>query len=169
MAEKGIGGHQRAFRGRTDDWLTPPEIIKGIGPFDLDPCCPRTMPWETAGVMLHEGIDDGLNAEWFGRVWLNPPYGPETGKWLEKMKHYGRGTALIFARTETEMFFDHIWHAATALLFLKGRLHFHGVDGKRSKFNAGGPSVLVAYGRHDADMLRRSPVYGKFVEFPLPR
>ena len=34
----GIGSHTRAVRGRTDDWLTPPEIIAALGRFDLDPC-----------------------------------------------------------------------------------------------------------------------------------
>ena len=31
----GIGGHQRT-RGRTDEWLTPPAIVRALGPFDLD-------------------------------------------------------------------------------------------------------------------------------------
>lgn len=36
-------------------WLTPPEIINALGPFDLDPCCPPppTMPWRTATQMVH--------------------------------------------------------------------------------------------------------------------
>jgi len=25
---------------RTDEWLTPPKIIKSLGEFDLDPCSP---------------------------------------------------------------------------------------------------------------------------------
>ena len=33
----GIESHTRAFRGQTDCWLTPPEVIKALGPFDLDP------------------------------------------------------------------------------------------------------------------------------------
>lgn len=45
---KGIGGHQRAYKGKTDEWLTPPEIIRKLGPFDLDPCSPVKRPWETA-------------------------------------------------------------------------------------------------------------------------
>jgi len=32
----GIGGHQRAFRGETDVWLTPPEVLKALSPFDLE-------------------------------------------------------------------------------------------------------------------------------------
>jgi hypothetical protein len=163
---KGIGGHQRAHRGQTDTWLTPLELIWKLGEFDLDPCCPPVMPWSTAKVMYHEKVD-GLACPWFGRVWMNPPYGPATGEWLQKLAAHGTGTALIFARTETEMFHEWVWGKATALLFLKGRLHFHREDGTRAKTNAGGPSVLAAYGDKDAMALRLADLTGFFV--PLKR
>jgi len=39
---KGIGGHTKAYRGATDDWITPPHIVGALGRFDLDPCaCKR--------------------------------------------------------------------------------------------------------------------------------
>jgi hypothetical protein len=158
---KGIGGHQRAYKGRTDEWLTPPEIVSSLGPFDLDPCSPINRPWSTAN--NHFTVeDDGLSKEWNGRVWLNPPYGPETGKWLQKLAEYGNGIALIFARTETDMFHKWVWQKASALLFLRGRLHFYNVSGERSKFNAGGPSVLVAYGDANAKRLKESGIDGHF-------
>lgn len=66
-------------------WLTPPEIINALGPFDLDPCCPPTMPWRTATQMVH-WPNDGLKVDWTGkRVWLNPPYGREAMPFLRKM------------------------------------------------------------------------------------
>lgn len=163
---KGIGGHQRAFQGRTDEWLTPPDVIKSLGEFDLDPCSPINRPWATA--KHHYTIEDnGLNKDWNNsRVWLNPPYGPETGKWLQKLAEHGNGVALIFARTETEMFHDYVWDKASAVLFLKGRLYFHYVDGSRAAANAGGPSVLVAYGIKNVSSLYESKIKGKIVVLP---
>lgn len=79
------------------------------------------------------------------------------------MVEHGVGTALIFARTETEIFFETVWRAATAVLFLEGRLYFHHVDGTRAKANAGAPSVLVAYGDHDADILKRCGIAGQYI------
>jgi hypothetical protein len=159
---KGIGGHQRAFRGRTDEWLTPPEIIEALGPFDLDPCSPRVRPWPTA--TTHYTIeDDGLAQPWSGSVWLNPPYGPQSGKWLERLAAHNNGIALMFARTDAEWFHRYVWNAATALKFLRGRLHFHSVDGKRSTNNSGGPSVLIAYGHSNAMRILKSPMPGKYV------
>lgn len=160
---KGIGGHHRGFRGATDEWLTPPHILNVLGAFDLDPCSPIGRPWPTA--RIHYTVDDdGLSKPWDGRVWLNPPYGPETGKWLEKLADHDNGIALVFARTETDMFHCHVWPTADAVLFLRGRLHFHNVKGERAKANAGGPSVLIAYGSGNVKALRESGLKGKLVE-----
>jgi hypothetical protein len=162
MPSKGVGGHQRAYQGKTDEWLTPPEITAELGPFDLDPCSPVVRPWATATTHLTIE-DDGLVQPWAGRVWLNPPYGPQTGVWLKKLAEHGDGIALVFARTETEMFHAYAWQRADAMLFLKGRLHFHDVTGKRAKFNSGAPSVLLAYGEYNASRLRNCSIPGHYV------
>ena len=158
-----IGSHQSAAMGK-DEWLTPPEIIKALGPFDLDPCSPGDRrPWDTA--ITHYGLpQDGLTLPWHGRVWCNPPYGLEAAKWLQRCAEHGNAIALIFARTETEMFFDWVWNDADAVLFIKGRLYFHHVSGDRAKSNSGAPSVLVAYGKENAKALFSSDIAGQFIE-----
>lgn len=163
----GMGSHQSA-RSQTDEWLTPPGIIQALGPFDLDPCAPVNRPWPTAA--QHFTIEDnGLLQRWFGRVWLNPPYShPGIGRWLGRMVEHGTGTVLIFARTETEHFCRWVWDSATALLFVRGRINFHFVDGRRSSKNCGAPVVLCAYGFADADLLADSGIEGKFVPLLLP-
>ena len=158
----GMGGHERPIEGETNDWLTPMHIIEDLGPFDLDPSANST--WTTrcaaAGYTIE---DDGLSKEWFGRVWLNPPYGPHAGPFLERLAQHGDGIALIFARTETESFFRHVWSRADALLFLKGRLKFLRPDLTEGTTNAGAPSVLVAYGRRNETALATSGLEGRFV------
>lgn len=156
-----MGGHQSA-RMMKDEWLTPPSILKALGPFDLDPCASIVRPWPTAA-KHYTIIDDGLKQPWHGFVWCNPPYGRETGVWLDRLADHGNGIALIFARTETEMFFSEVWGKAHALLFLRGRLHFHHADGTRARANAGAPSVLVAYGVEAAYRLIASGIQGRYV------
>lgn len=158
-----IGSHTLPNRGQTNDWLTPPELLEALGPFDLDPCCPPAMPWATAARHFVHGEQNGLAEPWSGRVWLNPPYGPEASAWLWRLAGHGNGIALVFARTETRMFFEAVWPVADALLFLYGRLHFHRLDGQRTKINAGGPSVLIAYGKDNARRLRACGLAGAFV------
>jgi len=158
----GMGSHQSAAMLK-DEWLTPPIIINSLGAFDLDPCSPGSRrPWDTAAV--HYSIEDnGLHQPWAGRVWLNPPYGRETGRWLERLANHGNGIALIFARTETDMFFRYVWERADAILFLRGRLHFHHVDGRRAEANAGAPSCLIAYGAQNVESLGNCGLLGKLV------
>lgn len=146
----------------THDWITPRHIIDALGRFDLDPCQSPTQPWPCAARGIVRPID-GLAEPWSGRVWCNPPYSVHAAAWLDKLARHGNGTALIFARTETAMFFEHVWKKATAVLFLEGRLHFHYPDGRRAEANAGGPSCLIAYGHSDADVLSTCGLPGAFV------
>lgn len=167
-SKKGMGGHHLPNEGVTDTWLTPPHIIEALGHFDLDPCCPPQMPWKTAETMWTIE-DNGLMLPFFGRVFLNPPYGRETGIWLEKLAVHDDGVALVFARTETEMFHRNVWERARALLFLEGRLHFHLPNGQRSNRNAGAPSVLVAYGEINAHALAEAKIRGCFVPLRIAK
>lgn len=161
MSGNGIGGHHTRDADTKDEWLTPPELLDKLGAFDLDPCSPINRTWPTAAHHLTI-IDDGLRHPWQGRVWLNPPYGDQTGRWLERLRAHGDGIALVFARTETAWFFAHAWDA-DALLFLDQRLNFHHVDGTRSSFNSGAPSVLLAYGSHNVTALADAGITGALV------
>lgn len=106
-----MSGHQSA-RMKSDTWLTPPEILRALGAFDLDPCCPPAMPWKTAAQMIAPPRD-GLSEPWMGRVWLNPPFGNRAAAWLAKLAEHGNGIALIPARTETGMFYTSVWGRLT--------------------------------------------------------
>lgn len=159
---RAMGSHQSA-NAKTTTWLTPPEILEELGPFDLDPCAaPSPRPWPSASRHI-ELPEDGLAADWEGRVWLNPPYSFAAWTWLAKLAEHGDGIALIFARTETAGFVREVWGKATAVLFLHGRLHFHHADGTRAAANSGAPSVLVAYGPAAALRLATADLDGTFV------
>ena len=158
----GIGGHHSPYQGATNDWLTPPDIIEALGPFDLDPCASVNQPWRTADVQYTQ---HGLEQLWDGFVWCNPPYGPETWTWLEQMSQHDNGIALTFARTETKGFFSQVWRGtADSMLFLEGRLFFHHpVTGERAAHNSGGPSVLLAYGEKATTRLVTSGLKGALI------
>lgn len=144
-----------------DEWLTPPNIINGLGIFDLDPCAPIRRPWSMA---LHHFTvrDNGLDKEWFGRVWCNPPYGKFTFQWLSKLHKHGNGIALIFARTETIGFHTEIWNKADGIFFFKGRISFYTVNGiKGDSVNA--PSCLISYGKKNNDSIKEANFDGKFI------
>lgn len=159
----GIGSHHSAT-STTDEWLTPPQLLATLGRFDLDPCSPIDRPWPTAE-KHYTVLDNGLRRPWEGRVWLNPPYS-NAGPWLRRLAEHGDGMALIFARTETSAWHEHVWPHASGILFLRGRLNFHFVDGRRADANAGAPSALIAYGQANADVLASDPWPGAYVPIP---
>jgi len=165
-----MSSHQSA-KPVSETWFTPPAIIEALGgaeSFDLDPCSHVNRPWPTA--RRHLTIEDNsLILPWDGRVFLNPPYTTTLiARFMARLAAHGRGTALIFARTETDTFFRHVWEAASGLLFIRGRLFFCRADGVAAKANAGAPSVLIAYGDDDRDILAAAPIDGHFVPLRLP-
>lgn len=155
--------HDKLLDGNsTNTWLTPPELIKALGPFDLDPCTPPAMPWPTANRMLTKA-DDGLATPWAKGdfVFMNPPYSRRPGAsidhWMIKLAEHGNGIALVFPRVETRWFHDQaLQHEnATAVLFTRGRLKFCRADGTcRGPAPLG--SVFVGFGEEAAKRLQKA-------------
>lgn len=145
----------------THDWLTPPEILQALGPFDMDPCASQHQPWRTATTQFTIE-DDGLARAWVGRVWCNPPYGPHAEKFLKRAAEHGNAVVLIFARTETKAFQEFCWRRASGMLFMAGRIRFR-LPGGGVAGPAGAPSVLIGYGHDNAEALRNSGLPGYFV------
>lgn len=147
----------------TDTWLTPPEIVKSLGDFFLDPCSPIDAPWRLT-TMWYTEEHDGLIQPWVGRVFMNPPYGSQCGRWMEKLKTHGDGIALIFARVETKWFHKTVWQSADAVFFFDKRINFYKMDGSLGS-GSSAPSCLVAYGKHNVDAIEKSGLSGKLVTF----
>ncbi len=146
----GMGG--ALLTGTTVEWWTPPQVFTALRlAFDLDPCAPPGgVPWIPAERHLSIA-DDGLSAEWEGRVWLNPPYGRETGQWVDRLIEHDDGVALVFARVDTA-WGQRACRAAHAICFVAGRLSF--VDGnarQRRGHNAAAPSMLLGFGERCAE------------------
>lgn len=155
----------QSFNINTDNnetWLTPPDLIKSLGEFDLDPCSPVNRPWNTAKnhLTIH---DESLLHPWEGRVWLNPPYGKFMEMFLHKMALHQNGTSLIFARTETKAFQKYIFPFAESIFFIEGRLKFYTIDGVQSKSNAGAPSLLIGHDEYNSQMIEESGLKGHHV------
>lgn len=139
-------------------WFTPPEIFKPLGKFDLDPCTHELRPWDIAE-KSYTKEDDGLLMPWFGRVWMNPPYGRGMEHWIEKLALHGDGTAFVFNRSDINAFHYYVFPFADSILFLKGRVNFYDINGVRGD-NAPAPNILIAYGENNSDALAASGLKG---------
>lgn len=148
--KKQVGVHGSS----NDNWLTPIALIKTLGPFNLDPCCPVHMPWKTANHM-YTPKEDGLAQKWKGRVWLNPPYS-KAKPWIEKFVEHRNGIALVSAKSTDSKWCQHLLsHCDTALWLSSPRIHFCHPDGRESD-GAFLSSLLVAMTIKDSYILAQA-------------
>lgn len=127
------------YSSKTYEWSTPQDLFDRLNEefhFTLDPCATKK---NAKCQKFYTKEDDGLSRDWSGeRVFMNPPYGREIGKWVAKIAYEG-GVALLPARTDTRWFHDYIYGKAE-IRFLKGRLKFG-----ESKNSAPFPSMVVIF------------------------
>lgn len=158
-----IGSHQKTI-GDTQTWITPKWIIDALGPFDLDPCAADPRPWDCARINYTEKEGGSeLQRDWFGRVWLNPPFHRyQVAAWVTRLSLHGDGIALLHARTEAEWFAP-CWKHGQGILFLADRLYFHYPTGQRAEANSGAPACLVAFSANDVYRLKTCGIAGWLV------
>lgn len=127
----------------TPEWATPQDLFDLLNDefgFELDVCA-------TVGnakcASYFDEKDDGLAQDWLGTCWMNPPYGREIGRWMEKAHEAGDAGAtvvcLVPARTDTDWWWDHARHGEVR--FLHGRLRFGDAES-----GAPFPSAVVIFG-----------------------
>lgn len=130
------------FSSKTDLWATPVDFFNKYNEkfnFELDVCATH----ENAKCTKYFTIeDDGLSKEWSGICWMNPPYGREIIKWMEKAYKSSLNGAtivcLVPARTDTKWW--HEYAIKGEVEFIRGRLKFGG-----SKNSAPFPSAVVIF------------------------
>lgn len=159
-----FGETRQAPTHKSVEWYTPSWVFDALSiDFDLDPSSPHDMETAVPASVKYTVFDDGLKKPWFGRVWMNPPYGPDTGFWIRRMIDHGNGIALVFSRTDAS-WCQEAMRAATAILFMAGRIDFvPGLENQHKKSRAGAGTVLFAFGGECAIALERLSDRGIFI------
>jgi phage N-6-adenine-methyltransferase len=131
------------FTSNTDQWATPLDFYKKLNEefaFELDVCA---LPGNAKCERYFTPDIDGLQQEWNGTCWMNPPYGREIGKWVKKAYESSLEGAtvvcLLPSRTDTKWWHDYCMKGEIRLV--KGRLKFGD-----SKNSAPFPSAVVIFG-----------------------
>jgi len=148
-------GQSVHFSSNTAEWLTPPEIIdrvlRVLGEIDLDPCSNSRENPNVPATEHYTREHDGLDQGWYGRVYMNPPYGQEIADWAKYLcsqfenRDVNEAIALLPARTDTEWFRRLCQYPRC---FIWGRLRF-----SDNETGAPFPSMVVYLGKNVAKFI----------------
>jgi phage N-6-adenine-methyltransferase len=146
------------FSSNTDLWATPWLLFRTLDSefhFELDVCA---LPENAKCKRFYSPDDDGLRQPWKGVCWLNPPYGRQIGRWIQKAYESalsGDATvvALIPARSDSKWWHQYVM-AASELWFVAGRIRFGG-----AKAGAPFPSAIAVF---RAGQVGQIPALGTF-------
>lgn len=131
------------FSSKTDQWETPYEFFEQLNEvykFDIDVCADY---YNKKCQHFFDDVIDGLSQDWHPKTcWMNPPYGRDIGKWMEKAyKESQLGATvvcLVPSRTDTKWW--HNYAMKGDITFIKGRLKFG-----RCKNAAPFPNAVVVF------------------------
>ncbi len=135
------------FSSVKHDWATPQDLFDTLHREYRFTTDAAASPHNAKLPCYFDRDADGLKQSWAGqRVWVNPPYGREIGKWVAKAAEEVKlgcelVVMLIPARTDTAWFHQYIYKQHhVEVQFIRGRLKFGG-----AKNSAPFPSMLVIF------------------------
>ena len=129
-------------RNSTTDWHTPFEYIEAarivLGGIDLDPASSELANQTVKATEYFTTDDNGLNHEWHGRIWLNPPFASGLiERFVDKLLASTFEAAIILVDNATETrWFRKLADNSSAIVFTTGRINFF----KGGTHEAGSPT-----------------------------
>lgn len=131
-------------KGKSNEWYTPKFIFDALNcVFDLDVACPKDTTFISvpAGAFINE---NSLEKEWFGFIWMNPPFGDRKTKasWINKFIKHGNGIALFPDRTSAS-WWQLLAENSDAHLFTKSRVCFIKPNGNNGSQPANGTTLFA--------------------------
>lgn len=114
---------------KSNEWSTPNDLFYDLNKefdFTLDPCSTDL----NCKCKKHYTIkSDGLKQDWScDVVFMNPPYGGNTGKWIKKAYQEslkgGVVVCLIVVSTDRSYWHEYIFPYASEIRWIRGRLKF---------------------------------------------
>lgn len=157
----------------SNEWYTPAKYIEAaravLGGFDLDPASCEYANRVVQAAIFFDETTDGLARSWYGRVWMNPPYGRDGGEsnqalWSAKLiAEYQAGNvteAVMLVNAVTDrVWFQPLWNFP--ICFTDHRIRFY-----NEQTEAGQPThgnAFVYFGENVGAFAREFAAFGRVV------
>lgn len=150
-----------------NEWYTPQPFIEAarlvMGAIDLDPASSDVANTVVNAAAYFTAQDDGLSQDWYGRVWMNPPYAqPLVSQFCAKLRdEYDAGNvtdAIMLVNNATETaWFQRIIGAASAVCFPLARVKFWSPDRVAAPLQG---QAVVYLGDNPAAFIREFAAFG---------
>ncbi len=165
---------------KSNEWYTPAKYIEAarevMGAIDLDPASCELANQTVKASRYYSKEDNGLSKEWYGRVWLNPPYGRSQlmkaqGKSTIELfsskliEHYHRGevTQAIFLGTSQidARWFQPLWEFP--ICFPGYKVHFL-TDGRHTNYAHMFGTCFIYLGPHEQKFVNTFSQFGRIAK-----
>lgn len=149
---------------KDDEWYTPPQYIESarsvMGSIDLDPASNDFANETVKAGTYYTEADNGLEKEWFGNVWLNPPYSASLVQlFADKVANSDFKQAIVLVNNATETaWFRKLIEKASAIIFTTGRIKYRKRDGEHGSPLQG--QAFLYFGENVEDFLSEFRAYG---------
>jgi hypothetical protein len=176
-AAKSLDGIQQLGGSGDGEYFTPPKYVEAVrdvlGEIDLDPASCIEAQVTVKAKHYYTKADDGLKQEWWGRVFLNPPYkrrliGTFVQKLIEEYRLGRVNEAVLLAFNNTSAaWFQEAPRVASAICFTRGNPAFlHKTQGQMGRASIG--AAFLYFGSDVEKFVRRFAEFGFVVE-PIRR
>lgn len=144
-----------AHNSGENEWYTPEVYIQSakvvLGVIDLDPASCELANATVKAAKYYTKDDNGLDKEWAGNVWVNPPYAqPLISQFSEKVvaekENIEQAIVLVNNATETK-WFANMAKSCDAICFPQSRIKFIDKQGKPSGAPLQG-QAFIYFGDH---------------------
>lgn len=149
---------------KDDEWYTPPQYIESarsvMGSIDLDPASNDFANETVKAGAYYTEADNGLEKEWFGNVWLNPPYSASLVQlFADKVANSDFKQAIVLVNNATETaWFRKLIEKASAIIFTTGRIKYRKRDGEHGSPLQG--QAFLYFGENVEAFLSEFRTYG---------
>lgn len=168
------GEDQLINQSLSNEWYTPPEYIEAaravMGSIDLDPASCEYANQTVRATQIYTIENSGLDHDWHGRVWLNPPYGrdddntPNQRVWSERLimqhgeGHVSQAVMLVNAVTD-RAWFQALWNYP--ICFAEKRIKFYSQDDEIGQPTHG--NALVYFGENVTAFYEHFAPFGRVI------